>query len=210
MTSDLLTWRVYVPKEREITAFGGNVRRTDEQGSWALGLLGDVTGMLRRAPAGTPVDLARMVEDLEKGSPFQVRSDGTAYLFGNRTGTGSVSLTSVNPTGFLLLRLGLLVGAYVACRLLARALANARLGERIAFLVPFLGILLLLLPSGPGMTAVLTAMLLGVVLSGALSYVGALRDGRARRRAARKAPASGRSAPPPPPATPPPAGGGVA
>ena len=29
VTSDLLTWRVYVPKEREITAFGGDLERVE-------------------------------------------------------------------------------------------------------------------------------------------------------------------------------------
>lgn len=209
VTSDLLTWRVYVPKEREITAFGGDLRRTEGRGSWAFELLSDVTGILRRAPSGTPIDLRRMVDDLEKGSPFQVQADGTAYLFSNRTGTGSVSLSSVNPTGFLLLRLALLVGAFFGGRLLARALAGRRRGAWIAFLAPFLAILLLLLPAGPGMTAVLTAMLLGVLLSGAVSYVRSLRDARTRRALARKASPGTRGTPSTPPATPPASVGGV-
>jgi hypothetical protein len=73
VTSDLLTWRVYVPREREITAFGGDLRRTDGRGSWAFELLGGVAGMLRRTPTGTPIDLDRMVYDLEKGSPSRCR-----------------------------------------------------------------------------------------------------------------------------------------
>ncbi len=210
VTSDLLTWRVYVPKEREITAFGGDLRRVDDRGSWALRLLDDATGFLRRKPAGTPIDLSRMVHDLEKGSPFQVQADGTAHLFANRTGTGSVSLTSVDPAAFLFLRLLLLAGAFLGARLFARALARRGRGTSVAFAAPALLLLVLLVPAGPGMAAVLTAMAVGVLLSGVLSLVLFVVRSRGwgRGRAPRAPAAPPAPPPPPPPPAPPPPGGG--
>ena len=186
VTSDLLTWRVYVPKEREITAFGGDLERADAHGSWALGLLDDVAGLLRRKPAGRPIDLSRMVHDLEKGSPFQVQADGVAYLFSNRLGTGTVRVTSVNPTGFLFLRLALLVAAFLGARLLVRARVRRGHGTLGAFLAPALLVLVLMVPAGPGLSSLLTAVAVGLLGSGGLSFLAFL--GAWPRHAAARAP----------------------
>jgi hypothetical protein len=185
VTSDLLTWRVYVPTEREITAFGGDLERVERRGSWAFELLDDVTRLLRRKPAGQPIDLSRMIHDLERGSPFQVQADGTAYLFSNRTGTGTVSITSVNPTGFLFLKLALLVGAFIGARFLVRESVRRGRGTLVALVALSVLLLLLLIPAGPGMSAVLTAMWVGVLLAGFLSFVSFVIRSRAEAKAAR-------------------------
>ncbi len=202
VTSDLLTWRVYVPKEREVTAFGGDVERADREGSWAFLLLDQTTMLSRRRPGGRPIDLTRMIQDLEKGSPFQVRADGTAYLFSNRTGTGLVTVTSVSPTAFVFLRLLLLAVAFVGARLLVRAFAGRGRGTLAAFVAPALLLLLLLVPAGRGMSAVLTAMLLGVAVSGLVSLVAFVGRGRGPSGLPRP---HGRSHTPP--TSPPPASG---
>ncbi len=181
VTSDLLTWRVYVPREREITAFGGDVQPVARRDSWAFNLLNDVTRLFRRAPQGRPIDLARMIEDVEKGSPFQVQADGTAHLFSNRVGTGSVSVTTVNPTAFLLLRLLLLALAFVGARWVARRFAGRRRGTLAAFAAPAIVLLLLLVPAELGWASVWTVMLLGVAISGLLSLIAFIAGGRAGR-----------------------------
>ena len=199
VSSDLLTWRVLVPRDREYTAFGGDVDLLDARGSWAFQLLSDATNLLRRRPAGRAIDFRSMAADLERGSPFQVKSDGTAFLFGNRTGTGAVSITGANPKAFLFLKLAVLVGAFVGARYLSRALAGRPAGTAAAFLLPALVLLILIVPAGPGLSAVLSAALLGVALAGLVSLVRWFAAAR-RDRPGRAAP----SAPPPPPPPAPP------
>lgn len=191
--SDLLTWRVFVPKEREYTGFGGEVVRVDAGRSWALSLLRDLTSLMKRAPQGQPLDLGRMIDDLERGSPLKVQGDGQAFLFSNRSGKGSVSITSAPTTGFLLLKLALVVGGFLGARVLVRVARRLGYGVLHAFLVPALALLLLLVPAGPGWAALLTAVLVGVLLSGAASFLAWV--GR-RREAGPSQPAT----PPPAPA----------
>jgi hypothetical protein len=189
--SDLLTWNVYVPREREVTAFGGDLERAEDGDSWALNLLQDLTGRLKRAPAGKGILPASVVSPYRE-SKFQLKLDGQGHLFTNRTGTGEVTFTSVSPTAFLLLRLALLIVAFLGARVLVRVARGLGYGPMAAFLVPALVLLLLVVPAGPGLAAVWTAMLVGVLLSGALSFLGWF--ARSRREAAAAAP---------PPAAPP-------
>jgi hypothetical protein len=197
--SDLLTWNVYVPKERELTAFGGDLERSEHGDSWALRLLQDVTGRLKRRPEGQALDVERLVADYQK-SPFQLRFDGERHLFTNRTGTGEVTLTSVNPVAFLLLRIAVLVLAFVGARLLVRVARGLGHGALAAFLVPAFVLLVLVVPAGPGLATVLTAMLVGVLISGGVSFLGWLARERAARAAAPAAgPLPGDAPPPPPP-----------
>jgi hypothetical protein len=172
VTSDLLTWRVYVPKGRTYTSFRGDVERIDAQGSWALSLLLDATRRMGRAPAGRSLDLSRMVEDLEKGSPFNVQGDGQAFLFSNRTGTGTVRITSADPTAFLFLKIVLLVLAFAATRLWTRASVRRGRGRVLPVAAPAVLLLALLVPAGPGAAETWTAMLVGVLVSGLVSFLG--------------------------------------
>jgi hypothetical protein len=134
-----------------------------------------------RAPAGRPLDLARMVEDLEKGSPFNVQGDGQAFLFSNRSGTGRVRITSADPTAFLFLKMvllvlafaaTLLVLAFAATRLWTRASVRRGRGRVLPVAAPAVLLLALLVPAGPGATEIWTAMLLGVLLSALVSFLG--------------------------------------
>ena len=199
VTADLLTWRVSVPKEREVTAFGGDVALVDERGSWAFELFSAATRFFRRPPQGIPVNLDRVVYDVERGSPFQIRADGATYLFSNRTGTGSVRVTSVNPTAFLLLKLLLLAAAFLCARVLGGLFARQGNGSLLAFAAPALVLLILLVVAGPGMAAILSAMLIGVAISGTLSLVQFVVQSRAARANGSKR----RGAPSPGPKSPP-------
>jgi hypothetical protein len=207
--SDLLTWAVYVPKEREITAFGGDLVRSKDGGSWALRLLGDLTSLLKRKPAGQAMDMRKLTQEFEK-SPFQLRFDGERHEFTNRVGTGEVTLTSVSPTGFLFLKLALLVGAFLGARVLVRVARGLGYGRMAAFLAPALLLLALLIPAGPGLSALLTAMFVGVLLSGAVSFLAWVAQGRAERAAAEPPEPPGSDPAGPPPLPPQPATGGAA
>lgn len=196
VTSDLLTWRVYVPREREITSFGGNVEPVRSESSWALLLLDDATRLFRRAPRGTPIDLSAMIHDLERGSPLQVQGDGEARLLSNRVGTGSVVITSVSPTAFLFVKLLAFAVAFVGARALARRLGRTGRGAAAAFLVPAILLLVLLVPAGHGASGILTSMWLGVLLSGAISLVQDVRTRRAKAREAARLAARSSTVPP--------------
>jgi|GEM_PF-6921859 len=172
VTSDLLTWRVFMPKgsEREVVGFGGDLVPAEEHGSWALSLLDGATGLLKRAPGGRPLDLRRLVQDVEKGSPFQIPHDGHAWLFSNRVGTGTVELTSIKPTTFLWFRIALVVVGLLLGRLLVRIARGLGQGALLAFWIPALLLLALIVPAGTGKAAALTALLVGLVLSGVGSF----------------------------------------
>jgi hypothetical protein len=136
-----------------------------------------------------------------------VQADGTAYLFSNRKGTGSVGLTSVNPTAFLFLRLALLVAGYPVPVPRARARDDGR-GAWIAFLAPFLAILLLLPAGRVDRGADRDAARRGPLGCGL--YLRAVRDARERRRPRARPPpwrSARRRLPATPPATPPTTGG---
>lgn len=199
VTSDLLTWRVFAPEERTYTGFGGDVERAASGGSWALSLLQNVSGLLGRTPRGQPLDLKRMIADAERGSPFKVPAVGTEFLFTNRTGRGEVTLTSAPPTAFLFLRLALLAGAFVGLRVLLRVARGLGLGALATFLTVALALLLLLVPAGPGLSALLTSVFLGVLLSASVSFLAWVARGRSQ--------AAARTTPTPPAAAPQGAGG---
>jgi hypothetical protein len=199
VTSDLLTWRVFTPKgsEREVVGFGGDLVPAEEHGSWALSLLDGTTGLLKRKPGGRPLDLRRLVQDIEKGSPFQIPHDGHAWLFSNRVGTGTVELVSVEPKAFLWFRLGLVFIGLVLGRLLVRLARGLGYGALPAFWIPALLLLALIVPAGTGKAAALTALLMGVLLSGVGSFFGWLARPRVKRAPAAQAPAETRAQPPP-------------
>lgn len=190
--SDLLTWRVFVPREREYTAFGGDVERVEGGRSWAFHLLRDLSSLMKRTPQGQALDLGRMIDDLERGSPLKVQGDGQAFLFSNRSGKGTVAITSAPATGFVLLRLAFVALGLLGARLLLRLGRGLGLGALAGFLVPALALLLLLVPAGPGLAALLTALLVGVLLSGACSFLAWVGRRRAPAApAASAAPAAG-------------------
>ena len=190
VTSDLLTWRVYVDEKREYTAFGGDLEPAEEQGSWALHLLRNLTGVLGHKPQGRELELSVLIDNPQFPND-QGKRDGIPLSFSNRTGTGALEITSASPVGFLFLKLALFAFAFVGARLLVRLLPS----RRVAFLVPALGLLALLIPAGPGLASVLTAMFYGVLLSGALSFLGFLAQSRSEA-------ASKVAAPPAPPGAP--------
>jgi hypothetical protein len=206
VSSDLLTWRVFTPRraEREVTGFGGDVSPERERGSWALRLLEDVGRILKRDQGGRPLDLARLVRDVEKGSPFQIPHDGEEWLFSNRRGTGEVALSFANPKTLAWLRIVALLVGFLAARFVVRLTRGLGQGRLTAFMAPALVLVALLIPAQRGTAQLLTALLCGVAASGLVSFVGWLAQPRQKRAAA--------STPPPaaPPPEPQPAAGGGA
>lgn len=205
VTSDLLTWRVFTPKgsQREVVGFGGNLAPAEERGSWALRLLTDLTSVLKRPPGGHALDLTRLVNDIERGSPFQIPHEGHQWLFSNRVGTGEVALTTVEPKAFLAVRVALAVLGLLLGRILIRIARRMGHGALLGFLVPALVVLALLVPAGVGLSAALSALLLGLAISAVFSFLGWLARPRVGRE---RAPAASS----PPPATPPASEGGAA
>lgn len=185
VSSDLLTWRVFTPRrdEREVTGFGGDVSPERERGSWALRLLGDVGRTLKRDQGGRPLDLGRLVRDVEKGSPFQIPHDGEEWLFSNRLGTGAVSLSFANPKTLAWMRVLLLIAGFLGARLLLKVARGLGQGRMLAFVVPVLALVALLIPAQRGMAQLLTAVLCGVAASGVVSFVGWLAQPRHKRPA---------------------------
>jgi hypothetical protein len=72
------------------------------------------------------------------------------------------------------------------------------MGPGAVFAILFLVLLALLIPAGPGGTQVLTSMLIGLLLSGVISFIGWMSAGRAAaRERARRAAGDEQQAPPP-------------
>lgn len=186
--ADLLTWRVFLPSGREVVGFGGSVQPLEPWQSWAARTLEGLTGRLVEAPGGRRLDWRRLMQGFE--SPFGMRHPDRAFDFQGRAGPGEVSLTTASPTGFLLFRLLFLGLAFAGARGLVR------LGRRRGFSAAGLHagvalvLLALLVPAGQVSGGVFNAMLVGVLASALLSFVGWVAT-----RPRREPPA----APPPPP-----------
>ena len=200
--SDILTWRVFVPAERTYTSFGGSVEPVKEDASWAYRTLYGLTAILDSAPGAEPTDIAALIDSYE--SPFTDRRHSAPHLdFQGRVGTGTVEISSAAPGFFLFWKLLWFAVALVVARWLVGWCVRRKLGRGLAFLVPALVLLALLVPAGPGATQVYTAMFLAVLLSGGLSLLAWYAAGRhaVRATAAAAAPIG------PAPSAAPPAGG---
>jgi hypothetical protein len=200
VTGDLLTWRVYVPDDLEYTSFEGTADPEEPYRSWAMRLLDGISSGLSRTPHVEKVDLS----GLQAGTGG--RSVSRTLRFSNRSGAGWVGITAIEPAAFTFWKLLWLLIAFAGARVLVRYGRRFGLSAGAAFCLLLFPLLALLIPAGAGMAAVLNVMLVGVLLSGAVSLAGWW---AARRREARLA-----APPPPPPAPPPapapaPAGGGA-
>jgi hypothetical protein len=195
--SDVLTWRVFVPEGRRYTSFGGTMQRVGARGSWAARALRSVTSILESRDGATPLDVRALIDSYK--SPFTQRTHASPHFdFQGRVGTGSVVITSTSSSFFLFWKLLWFAIALALSTAVVRPCVRLGLGRGVAFLVPLLIVVALLIPAGPGATEVETAMLVGVLLSGLISFGAWFRT-------------QGRSAPPPAPApTPAPGEGGAA
>jgi len=212
--SDILTWRVFVPSDREYTSFDGSVARINAPTSWAADLLAEMSNKFATKPAGKRTDLKKLMVGYQ--SPFQTRHDGREFTFHGRVGTGTVEISSVSPTFFAFWKFIWCVLAFAGALFLAKFSARIGFTPSYAFAAIALVLVALLIPAGPGASQVLSAMLYAVILAAAINALLWLRVRNAARREANAAaqaakPPSDGDAPsdggPPPGATPAPEGG---
>ncbi len=183
--SDILTWRVFVPIDREYTSFAGSVARIDAPRSWAGDLLATMSGAFATRPAGKRTDLNRLMHGYQ--SPFQTRHDGREFLFHGRVGTGTVEITGASPTFFAFWKFMWCIIAFVGAWLLAKSGAKFGFTPGYAFIAIVLVLLALLIPAGPGTAQVLSTMLYAVILAAVIHAALWWHKRRTAQRAARAA-----------------------
>jgi len=202
--SDILTWRVIVPGERQYTAFGGSVEPVDGYKSWAARALEGITSLLVSRPGAGPSNLHRLISGYT--SPFTKRKHKRPYFeFQGRVGAGDVEITSVSPSFFLFWKLLHFAIAFVVARVFVKHGARFGVGPGAAFAILALLLLALLIPAGVGTTQTLTSMLIGVLLSGLISFFAWTSAGRAAAAMAESPPSE--TPPPSEPPAPAPEGG---
>ncbi len=180
--SDVLTWRVIMPEGRVYTSFGGSAMLVNRDRSWAARALENLTSIVSRPDASQRLDVRALIRGFK--SPFTDRQHkGRRFEFQGRVGTGDVEINSASDSFFLLWKLLWFVAAFLGARFLVRAAGRLGFGAAVAFAVPALVLVALLIPAGPGMTQVLTSMFIGVLISGAGSFLGWYTAGRAQAKA---------------------------
>ncbi len=204
--SDLLTWRVFVSSDRDVVGFGGSVMPLEPYQTWAARTLDRWTGSLSQAPGGRRLDWSRLMRGFE--SPFGMRHPDLWFDFQGRVGPGAVELTSVSPTGFLLWKLLWLVAAFFGLRALLRLAGRQGVSRLAVHSAAVLVLLALLVPAGRVAGGVFNAMLVAVLISALLSFLGWMAT-RPRREVAPAPTADGDDSGAPPGAEPA-AEGGVA
>ena len=187
--SDILTWRVIVPGDRQYTSFGGSVDRVAPYRSWAVRTLDRLSSILVSENAAGRSNVHQLIASFT--SPFTKRQHKRPYYeFQGRVGTGDVRITSVSPSFFLFWKLVLFVIAFFVARLCVSLGRGLGMGPAMVFSVLFLVLLAWLIPAGPGMTQMVTSMLFGVLLAGFFVFCGWMASGRRAALAAREAIAS--------------------
>jgi hypothetical protein len=141
--------------------------------SWAARALADVAAALAVAEGATPVDVNRMLRGF-KSEFTDTTHAGDLILFQGRAGTGDVVITGTSPAFFLGWQLFWGVVAFLGAALALRAGAKS-VGRLPVFCGLALVLIALLIPAGYGSAHVFTAMLLGVLGAGVVSFLGWLR-----------------------------------
>ncbi|MFV1957910.1 MAG: hypothetical protein ACC662_00715 [Planctomycetota bacterium] len=184
-TSDLLTWRFYMPADRKYTAFGGTLEPDRLPRSWFASLVDGLFRTLGRHTPGRTLDVAQAAGGFQ--SPLAMSREGRVFLFSNRVGTGTVSITSASPGAFSAFTLFVFALFFVAASVLARLAGRMGLGGGAFLTAVVLVLLVLLVRAGPGKAAVLNAALFGTLLAGLFRFGLAARRSWQARRAARAA-----------------------
>lgn len=165
VVADLLTWRVFVPEDRVYTSFDGSVELVNPPRSWVARLVSNLFRTLGRTGPDGGVVVRRQIERFH--SPFATAHEGRAYLFSNRTGTGTIEVTSASPGAFTFWKVLWFAIAFAGMGLLL-TFAGRRQIAGFAFSLVLVLLLLLLIPAAPGTSQVLNAMVYGVVVAGGL------------------------------------------
>ncbi len=182
VTADLLTWRVYLPEDREVTSTGGTLDPARPYRSWFAGLVHDLFRTFGRRAQAAQVDVEKAASGFH--SPFARNYEGRVMLFYNRVGTGSVEITAAKPassTVYRLLFFAIALGGLLLLMALAR---RVHLGEATVAVAAVLVVLVLLVRAGPGAAGLLNALLFGFLVAGLIRFGAAsLAASRERRRA---------------------------